>query len=184
MALSSVNLASTFRNWLIGCAWAGQVAWQHWGAGGFSNRGHFFCTTLKKEAFVVAGPLPLAGGLRRSGTRAHARVVAAREPLPPLIRLFAGDAIRPDDGRRGIETVIVAPHPPTLCIGYQVLQVRRGDPKGKNSKKYNTVQARRQFAGLQKILWKRIEDKTKIHEGSVSSVSSVSLDTFSPNKKR
>ena len=29
--VSSENWASTFRNWLMGCAWAGQVAWQHWG---------------------------------------------------------------------------------------------------------------------------------------------------------
>ena len=43
--LSSVNLSLTFRSLLIGCAWAGQVDWQHWG-GNFQTGGQFFCSTL------------------------------------------------------------------------------------------------------------------------------------------
>ena len=43
MVLSSVNLALTFRNWLIGCAWAGQIALAALGRE-FSNRQEQFCT--------------------------------------------------------------------------------------------------------------------------------------------
>ena len=43
---------------MIVCAWAGQVAWQHWG-GNFHTGEHFFSTTLYINLFcVVREPLP------------------------------------------------------------------------------------------------------------------------------
>ena len=40
-ALSSENWALTFWNWLIGCAWAGHVAWLHWGLKFQSRQNNF-----------------------------------------------------------------------------------------------------------------------------------------------
>ena len=59
---------------------------------------------LEDEA-VAVGPLPLDRGLRLPRARAHARVVD-RVPLPPLLRVFAGEEIRPDDGRSGVEAAL------------------------------------------------------------------------------
>ena len=52
--LSSENWAYTFRNRLIGCTWAGQVAWLHWGWT-CSNMQKYFFTSLYSYYSITSG---------------------------------------------------------------------------------------------------------------------------------